>query len=201
MRDPDGYKMRILDSLDNAKAAGEVDADIIPLLDRINSFDDWITTSSCSGRFQVISTATPGDKVGSRVLGKWHREVEKEEVLGAIGRWDSKGGLHLMVQPLLIHIRCLDIPSAVGLRNIGQGAGIKYCSIRSLKLDRYDRPTDWGITVEMMGTERAEIPLHGLDRGILNSSMGFWADYGNRLLLRTKGHIDDLNISLKELTD
>ena len=199
MRDPDGYKIKILDSLEKAEKKGLVDEDIIPLLDRINSFDMWVTTSSCSGRFQLISPPFPGDKMGSRILGKWHHGVDQDEILRSIKTWDGRGELHLMVQPVLLHVRCKDLPSGVHLRNIGQGSGLKYSMIRSIKLRRDGGMIPWGITVEMMGTESAEIPLHGIGEDIIREGLPFWTNYGNGLLERTKGHIGDLIGSLEAI--
>ena len=92
-----------------------MDDEVIVLLHAINSIDDAVTTSSCSGRFQLIQVPKLGDKLGSNILGKWHRKVSEEEVLEALGKWDGTGQVHLLVQPLLVHIRCRDIATAAKL--------------------------------------------------------------------------------------
>ncbi|MGA1822518.1 MAG: tRNA-wybutosine modification methyltransferase TYW3 [Thermoplasmatota archaeon] len=187
-----GFKALTLASLKKAVDEGRVDEDIIPLLFTINSHPQWMTTSSCSGRIQLIAPPTAGDKVGSEVLGKWHGVAGSEEVLKSLGGWSGEGELHLLVQPLLLHIRCRDLPSAVGIRNIGQEAGLKFSSIRSIRLDRNGDPVEWGITVEILGTERAEIPLHGLDDDVIRRSLPFWLVHSNSLLSRTKEHIETM---------
>lgn len=184
-----GFRAVTMASLKEALDEGRVDADVIPLLSSINIRPQWITTSSCSGRIQLIAPPSAGDKVGSVVLGKWHGTVGIEEVLRSLGKWDGTGELHLMVQPLLLHIRCLDLPSAVRIRNTGQEAGLKFSSIRSIRLDRDGNPINWGITVELLGTERAEIPLHGLSDGIIVESVPVWIPHANKLLNKTKEHI------------
>lgn len=188
----DELKLRILAKLDDAVSQNLVDEDVIPLLFSLNDIEDLVTTSSCSGCFQIISMPGPGDKRRSVVLGKWHRKVTKEEVMDAIQRWDSKGELHLMVQPILAHIRCRDLGSAVWLRNLAHGAGLKFSTIRSIRLDSEGRPAKWGTMVEIMGTERIEAPIDGLNEMELDHCLDQWVPKGNALLERTKGHIPDL---------
>ncbi|RLF92142.1 hypothetical protein DRN82_00495, partial [Thermococci archaeon] len=47
-------KKEALMSLEIALRRGEVDEDIIPLLEKINSMENYFTTSSCSGRISVM---------------------------------------------------------------------------------------------------------------------------------------------------
>lgn len=188
----DPFKQGVLEKLDEAVSQNLVDGDAVPLLFLLNSIDSIVTTSSCSGRFQVIEVPEAGDKQGSTVLGKWHRKVDAEEVLEAAGKWSGEGELYLLVQPLLVHARCRDIGTAVELRNISQACGLKFSTIRSLKLDREGRPAEWGAVVEMLGTERLEVPLDGLPGGCLDGCIRSWVDRGNILLDRTKDHIGEL---------
>jgi len=187
-----GFRATTLASLNKAVAEGRVDIDVIPLLSSINQHPYWATTSSCSGRIQLLAPPVTGDKVGSRVLGKWHRPVESAEVMDAISSWDGQGELHLLVQPLLLHIRCRDLRSAARIRNMGQESGMKFSSIRSIRLNRDGEPIPWGITVELLGTERSEIHLHGLSDDVLRESIPVWIVHANALVSRTVEHIPEL---------
>ncbi len=182
--------------LEKALSAGLVDNEIIRLLDAINSIDDAVTTSSCSGRFQLIQVPDLGDKLGSSILGKWHRKVSSEEVLEVLSNWDGTGQVHLLVQPLLVHIRCRDIATGARLRMIAQDNGLKFSTIRSVKLDRNGNAQEWGIVVEFLGTERMEVPIHGISRKLFCEVLPPLIDHGNGLIERTKGHIDPLIATL-----
>jgi len=188
----DAIKSSTLAKLDEAASHGLVDEDVMPLLSYINSIDPLVTTSSCSGRFQLISVPKTGDKLQSRIIGKWHRTVEERELREAIESWDREGELHLLVQPLLVHVRARDISSGARLRGIAQECGLKFSTIRSVKLDQRGRVPPWGIVVEILGTERMEIPLDGIKVETLMDCLGPWVARGNELITRTKGHIPEL---------
>ena len=181
-------KERTLSSLRAAIERGAVDEDIIPLLDAINRIDELVTTSSCSGRIQLIGMPRPGDKLNSNVLGKWHRRIQEAELEEALGRWDGKGMLFLMAQPLLLHMRARDLQTAVRVRNICQASGMKFSSIRSLKMSR-GSVEEWGTTVEVMGSERMEVPLHALSDDTLSETIGPFVGFANELIIRTRSHI------------
>ncbi len=181
-----------MQKLEKALSEGLVDEEVIGLLLAINNVDDAVTTSSCSGRFQLIQVPTLGDKLGSNVLGKWHRKVSAEEVLEALGKWDGTGQVHLLVQPLLVHIRCRDIETAAKLRTIAQESGLKFSTIRSVKLDRKGGVQEWGVMVEFLGTERMEVPIHGIPRDLFDDIIPPLVHHGNGLIERTKDHIDHL---------
>ena len=76
-----------------------------------------------------------------------------------------------MYQGPLIHVSCRDLDNAVELRNMAQDAGMKFSTIRSLKLEREKAITEKRdlqerirkIVVEIQGTERLDA-LIGWDR-------------------------------------
>ncbi|MFO8050645.1 MAG: hypothetical protein R6V01_02975 [Thermoplasmatota archaeon] len=188
----DRIKSEVLRKLEAAVSRDLVDEDVIPLLDILNGFEEYVTTSSCSGRMQLISVPGPGDKRGSKVIGKWHRKVDSRKVLDAVDRWDGEGELHFMVQPLLVHVRCRDMAAAVRLRNIAHGTGPKLSTIRSVKLDAEGEPARWGTVVEIMGTERMEVPIDGMERVHLERYLKLWVEKGHDLMDRTKRSIPRL---------
>jgi len=188
----DRLKADVLRKLDEAVSRNLVDEDMIPLLFTLNRIDGAVTTSSCSGRYQLIGVPKAGDKIGSEVLGKWHRPVEPGEILEAVEGWSGKGELHLLVQPLLVHIRTRDIQTAAKMRAMGQEAGLKFSTIRSVKVARNGVLSKWGVVVELLGTERMEIPIDGIPLETLSVCMGPWIEKGNGLILRTKERIPRL---------
>ena len=95
----DNLKKDVLRKLEDAVSRNLVDEEVMPLLSSFNYIDEVVTTSSCSGRYQLISVPRTGDKVSSDIVGKWHRTVHVEELLGAIDQWDGTGELSTRLRP------------------------------------------------------------------------------------------------------
>ncbi len=71
---------------------GEVDDGVLPVLRTLNSNSDYITTSSCSGRIQLIELPAVGEKRRSEVLAKWHEEVSFDDFRKAVTIYGPKAG-------------------------------------------------------------------------------------------------------------
>ncbi|RLF77947.1 hypothetical protein DRN32_07240, partial [Thermococci archaeon] len=113
----DLQKKKALESLNEALEKGLVDSDIISLLNKINSLENYFTTSSCSGRISVMQLPDFGDKLNAIWLGKWHSEVKIEEVLDAINKHDE-GMLWFMLNSPILHIAARTLEDAVELLNL-----------------------------------------------------------------------------------
>jgi len=70
---------------------GGADEEVAGIIEKINSFEGFFTTSSCSGRIVLICLPEIGAKREAKFVGKWHRSVTKEEVLEAIKLKSSTG--------------------------------------------------------------------------------------------------------------
>ena len=66
---------------------GQIDQRVIPVLEILNSDNNFYSTSSCSGRVMVIELAYPGAKNESTILGKWHEKLSKEDLDRSISKW------------------------------------------------------------------------------------------------------------------
>ncbi|WP_457619545.1 tRNA(Phe) 7-((3-amino-3-carboxypropyl)-4-demethylwyosine(37)-N(4))-methyltransferase [Methanopyrus sp.] len=146
----EGEKRRRLKELERAIGRGEVDEAVIPVLKALNSFEEYCTTSSCSGRVVVLHEPKIGDKVGSEFVAKWHEPPEPEEVREAVLKAPEEGITWVKAQPPLFHVMCRDLKAAVRLRNIASEAGFKASSIRSIKSSK--------VIVEILGGERMDVP-------------------------------------------
>ncbi|ANF22646.1 tRNA(Phe) 7-((3-amino-3-carboxypropyl)-4-demethylwyosine(37)-N(4))-methyltransferase Taw3 [Thermococcus piezophilus] len=146
----DEQKARAMAGLRKALEEGKVDEDIIPLLEKINSLENYFTTSSCSGRISIMEMPEFGDKVNAEWLGKWHREVTLEEVLDAIGM-HSKGQLWFLVRSPIIHVSARTMEDAVRILNLAINCGFKYSNIKSISHKK--------LLVEIRSTERMDVPL------------------------------------------
>ncbi|WP_297477037.1 hypothetical protein [Thermococcus sp.] len=143
-------KEKAMVGLRKALEEDKVDHDIIPLLEKINALDNYFTTSSCSGRVSVMEMPYFGDKLNSAWLGKWHREVTVEEVLGAIGKHKT-GQLWFLVRSPILHVAARTMEDAVKLLNLSIGLGFKYSNIKSVSHKK--------LLVEIRSTERMDVPL------------------------------------------
>lgn len=184
-------KRLAMEKLEEALRLELVDKDVIPLLEKINSREEYFTTSSCSGRIAVMQMPDFGDKVNARWLGKWHREVGLEEVLEAVRKHDG-GMLWLMVHSPILHVASKTLEDAVRLLNVGVLSGFKNSSIKSISHKK--------LVVEIHSTERLDIPL-GED-GELWVGEDYLAravEMANRQLRRAKGKLKKLEENVENL--
>lgn len=149
-------KDRIKD-LENKVCDGEVDPEIKPLLDIINSQSDYFTTSSCAGRIVLLQIPEIGDKENAEFLGKWHRNVEVDEVKEAFKNAQETLSVFLLAQSPIIHVRCRTLNSAIALRNIAVESGLKYSTLKSLTMNSKSEPVK--IVVEILSSENIHVPI------------------------------------------
>lgn len=132
---------------EKAKENGEVDQDIISLLDSINSSDRFITLSSCSGRIGVLDSPEPGDKLNSTFLAKWHHAIEPRQLVETAKQGQQT--TWLINNPPILHIACKNMESAGELMEMANNAGFSRSGIISLKKN----------IVEISSHESMELPV------------------------------------------
>lgn len=130
---------------------GGVDAKIKSLCDKINSREDYYTTSSCSGRVLVMIQKKQKD----RELFLWisHSEIsldELKEEINKILNKKKKEVIKFKLDPCILHVACETLEDADKLLKKAQLAGWKRNGIISLGRK---------IIVELNCTERLEFPL------------------------------------------
>ena len=182
-------KRKALERLDKEGA----DDDIAGLIELLNGFDDYFTTSSCSGRVVLISIPEIGAKEEAEFIAKWHREVSKDEVLKAMGTWkDADGELWLMSQSPILHVSCVSMEKAKQLLNLAIESGFKYSGIKAITMKR--------VMVEIMSTERMDVPV-GRDGVIFCSEpyLDFIISKANFMLERGKEKLRRFYYGLEEL--
>ncbi len=130
-----------------AKKRGEIDLDIIQLLDLINDFECYVTLSSCSGRIAVLDLPRFGDKLAAKFLGKWHKGVSVEDVIAAAVA--AKHIAWLILYPPILHVACKSIDAAAKLLRVANNAGFRRSGVISLK----------NLVVEISSLERLELPV------------------------------------------
>ncbi len=130
----------------------EVDQGITELTNLINSIDpDIVTTSSCYGRILLLKLKNLGEKRIENIYMKWHQPPPIQEIKRYIEKYNGDEMLWLLLQSTIIHIKSRTLSKAIWIRNLGVKAGYKYSKILSI--------SDKGITVEIAGTERLNMPI------------------------------------------
>ncbi len=142
-------KRNALERYNQARSRGCVDEEIIPLLEYINSLDDFYTTSSCSGRITLLLDL--GSKKESRWLGKWHREITSGEVIDCLHDIPPEGVVWFKYESAILHIAAKTIEKAKEILYITRESGYKRVGVQGLKKERY--------LVEVCDTERVDCPI------------------------------------------
>ncbi|RLF29949.1 MAG: hypothetical protein DRN05_00450 [Thermoplasmata archaeon] len=142
-------KEKALKSLEKACREKEVDHKILPILTIINKSPQYYTTSSCSGRIVLLQIPSIGDKKHARFLGKWHKTIQKHEILLSMKKAE-RGLIWLIAQPPILHIGSKTIESADRLIKTAILSGFKNSALKF---------TEKKIIVEICSTERLDAPI------------------------------------------
>lgn len=126
---------------------GNVDKFIIPLLEKINSNDNYYTLSSCSGRTSISKVKDKGK--GLEWLFVSHDVVDLKEIQKTILNLPN-GVIYFRYEGLILHVCAKDKESANHLMLIGQNNGCKYSSIISMN-------KRW--VVEFVDMIRLDVPI------------------------------------------
>lgn len=141
-------KKNVLSKLDKS-SIGKWDEKIKSLCDKINSLENYYTTSSCSGRILLmIDQEKKGEGLFIFVS---HDKVSfnelKNELILAIKK-NKK--IKFKVEPCILHIACETLEDAERIYEKGKNAGWKKSGIIGLKNN---------FIVELNGTDRLEFPI------------------------------------------
>jgi tRNA wybutosine-synthesizing protein 3 len=208
-------KKRVIKEFESAEAAGKIDNNVINVLKIINSHPEFYSTSSCSGRILLLALAGPGSKSESEMVGKWHDNTSVSEVKNKLNQWNSKKYqyLYFLAQSPIFHITTSKMEFAILLRNLGDSAGFKYSSIRSIKPynhneqskksktifnDENIRNSNMRITVELLSTERLNLPLAKDGKMFVDDNyLGFIVEMANEVISNSNNKIKKLENVLK----
>jgi len=147
-----------------------IDELALPLVGILNSKPDYFTTSSCSGRINIIELEDFGAKFTASFLATWHGPCTSDGIKAALSKASRQ--VWLKVEPPIIHVSCRDLAAADALLKIAYATGFKYSSIKSLKN---------GVLVEINSSEKMELPL--FDNGMIlvgGSYISYLADIANK---------------------
>ena len=172
-------KARTLGKEDSSKK-GSVDRAIKPLLDRINSMDNFYTTSSCAGRIDLLKLSEKRRKDQSEWLYITHEKVTYEHLRQALNNPPDEE-VWFRMESAIMHVCCRTLDDAVWLLNKVKKAGFKHSGILSIGTR---------IIVEMFGSEKIET-IVAKDRKLLVSDhyLRVLAEEANKKLEITRKRI------------
>jgi len=177
-------------SLQKAIEKGEVDEKAMPVIEKINSLADFFTTSSCSGRIALMEIPSFGRKKEAKHLGKWHRKVKIEEIKESLMK-AGKGEIWFFVQSPIFHVSTVSMENAKKLLNIAIQSGFKNSSIKTL---------NGRIVVEILGTERIDVPVGKEGKVFVNSEyMEILINIGNSMMGRIERNLKRLERNLSNM--
>ncbi|CAR30011.1 hypothetical protein ZYGR_0AD07010 [Zygosaccharomyces rouxii] len=156
----DQKKASILTGIDSEKPdlspKGDIDVLCIPIIDLINSHQDMVTTSSCSGRVSVFVEGTKFHKGKIKTGGKgeggrwlfvthnyqdvpnWMDKIDlnntkvMEAATGSLNE-DTRLVLYKF-EPFILHVKCRDFNTASKLYNTAMACGFRESGIGSNNL-------------------------------------------------------------------
>jgi tRNA wybutosine-synthesizing protein 3 len=135
-------------------AKGSVDKDIKELCSRINSLDDYYTTSSCAGRTVLIKLPESGKKNEAEWLFVSHTPVEPANTClfsDKINNYNIPDEeVWFKFEPFILHVACRDIEAANRMISAVHESGMKRAGIISLGKK---------IVIEIIGNEHIAAPL------------------------------------------
>ncbi len=194
IKDFDERKKFILKKLEIALRKGEVDKPIIPLLNLINSLPNYVTTSSCAGRIVLMKIPESGKKHEAEFLFKKHEPITFEEVWNALKESVKKvkESIWFRAEPVILHVDCRDLDSAIRIVRLAREAGWKRSGIFEIKSYR--------IMCELHSTERLDT-IVAKDGKILVTEeyMKVLVNEANKKLKRTREKMKKFYEKLKEL--
>ncbi len=149
----DAQKEKYLKELASAKRdrskKGDVDTEIVPLLDAINAQDDYYTTSSCAGRIDLFVEPASGKKHE----GDWrfvsHAEAKEKELLAALGDLPPQT-VWFRMEGAILHVCCRTMDAADRFLKVCKAAGWKHSGVTG---------TSPRIMVEATTSERMDVPI------------------------------------------
>ena len=183
-------KKNALQKLDKARNEGKADLDILPVLDIINSSDDYFTSSSCYGRIVLLELPVIGDKKNAKFIGKWHRTINSDEVISSLEK-TYKGQLWLLAQSSIIHIGAKTNESADKLLKIAYSCGFKHSGFKSLE-NRY--------IIEICSTERLDAPVGNDGKLFCNKDyLELLINISNDIMTKSASKLDKLDKALRKI--
>lgn len=189
------YLAKLASSAKDRSKKGDVDREIVPLLDAINAHPDLYSTSSCAGRIDLFVEPVSGKKHEGEWLFVSHQEVKEKELLAALQSQlpvlstRVSATLWFRMEGAILHVCCRDLNAADRFLKACKASGWKHSGVTG---------TSPRIMVEAVTSERMDVPI-AKDGALFvpETFVSFLVKEANRKLARTREKMARLINSLR----
>ena len=170
---------------------GKIDKKIRKLADKINSFDDFYTTSSCSGRILLLAHDKSGRKDKIEWLFSDHNKINFNEIRKTLDKL-PKNDVWFRLQPAILHVACKNSVLSSKFLNIARDIGFRRSGVISLGKSK--------LILELISTEKIETIISKNKKLLIDESyFKILISEGNKKLEKTWKKIDKLYSELNKL--
>ncbi|MCH8003106.1 MAG: hypothetical protein IH934_00605 [Nanoarchaeota archaeon] len=164
---------------------GNIDIKIKKLVNKINSLNEFYTTSSCSGRVLLLAIPKSNKKNEVKYLFCSHKKIRYDEIKKIINKKLPKNDIWFKVQPVIIHIACKNINNAKKILNVARDIGFRRSGIISIRKNK--------IIMELISTEKIETIISKNGKLLIDEDyLKVLVKEGNEKLEKTWEKIDKL---------
>ena len=172
---------------------GSIDDKIKKLVSKINSLEDFYTTSSCSGRILLFTVPKSNKKNKVQYLFCSHKKIQYKEIKKTITKKLPKDDVWFKVQPVILHVACETINCAKKFLNTARDIGFRRSGIISIGKSK--------IIVELISTEEIEAIVSKNGRLLIDEDyFKILVKEGNKKLEKTWEKIDKLYRALGSIS-
>ena len=171
---------------------GSIDIKIKKLVNKINSLDDFYTTSSCAGRILLLAIPKSNKKNEVKYLFCSHEKTSYKEINSILKKVKiPKNIMWFRVEPVILHVACKNLDNAKKLLNLARNIGFRRSGIISIGKNK--------IIMELISTEKIDA-IAGKNGKLLIDENYFkiLIKEGNKKLEKTWEKIDKLHNELNK---
>lgn len=160
---------------------GDIDKIILRLIEKINSKNDYYTTSSCSGRIVLIKGKEK--KQEGLFIYRTHERISLKELKTELQKAIKKyhGLIYFKMESCIMHVACSSLQKAQEIINKAKLAGWKKSGVVSLE-SKKNR-----VMCELKSTENIEMPIAYKGRILVSHEfLRVLVKEANKKLVRTR---------------
>jgi len=166
-----------------------IDEKIRKLVDKINSFDGFFTTSSCAGRVLLLAIPESNKKNEVEYLFCSHKKIKFNDVKKNISEF-PKNDVWFKSQPAILHVACSNMDTALKMLNLARDIGFRRSGIISITKNK--------VFLELVSTEKIDAIIGKNGKALIDDDyFKILVEEGNKKLEKTWEKIDKLYKGLK----
>ena len=172
---------------------GSIDNKIKRLVNKINSLEDFYTTSSCAGRILLLTIPESNKKNEVKYLFCSHKKIKYSDLKkNILLKKLPKRIVWLRVEPAILHVACKSLYSAIKILNLARNIGFRRSGIISIRKNK--------LVLELISTEKIDA-IVSKNRKLLIDENYFKVliKEGNKKLEKTWQKINKLYTELNDI--